>query len=183
MMSKTSAQRATYAAGVAAVALALSSMAYGDTAFEMKTSERDMFGSANVNAGEYEKGIQRLERMTESVGQSHKMRVTAFTDLCVAHTMERNLEAAEKYCRQAIETGWELGSGYNNLGVLNVAKGNYEAALRNFEQAAQYRDGGLIAKRNLKRARISLAAIRGIPTDQLAANDEGSSQGSPGQGS
>jgi Flp pilus assembly protein TadD len=173
----------TYAAGVAAAALALSSIASADTAFELKTSERDMFGSANVNAGEYEKGIQRLERMAESVGQSHKMRVTAFTDLCVAHTMERNLEDAEKYCRSAIETGWELGSGYNNLGVLNVAQGNYEAALRHFEQAAQYRDGGLIAKRNLKRARISLAALRGVPVDQFAANDSDFESGPAGQGS
>jgi tetratricopeptide (TPR) repeat protein len=174
MMSKTSTLRMTYAAGVAAAALALSSIASADTAFELKTSERDMCWAANVNA---------LERMAESVGQSHKMRVTAFTDLCVAHTMERNLEDAEKYCRSAIETGWELGSGYNNLGVLNVAQGNYEAALRHFEQAAQYRDGGLIAKRNLKRARISLAALRGVPVDQFAANDNDFESGPAGQGS
>lgn len=182
-MSKTSTLRMTYAAGVAAAALALSSIASADTAFEMKTSERDMFGSANVNAGEYEKGIQRLERIAESVGQSHKMRVTAFTNLCVAHTMQRNLDAAEKYCVNAIETGWELGAGYNNLGVLNVAQGNYEAAVRHFEQAAQYRDGGLIAKRNLKRARISLASLRGISVDQLAANDDDFGRDTAGQGS
>ena len=142
------------------------------SAFELKTTDREMFGTANVAAGESRKGIDRLERMANVVGNSHKMRATAFTDLCVAHTMEGNLEAAQDFCNRAVETGWDQGTALNNRGVLNVARGDYYAARADFEQSMQYRDARAIAKRNLARADTSIAALQAKEANRFAANDE-----------
>ncbi|RMF96720.1 MAG: hypothetical protein D6727_07360, partial [Gammaproteobacteria bacterium] len=67
------------------------------------------------------------------------------------------LEAADRYCDEAVQLGWSAGLAYNSRGVLAVVKGDYEAAARNFTAAIRHSGADALATRNLRRVQAVLA--------------------------
>ena len=126
--------------------------------FELMTHDTFVAGKDDVDAGAFDQGIAKLEkRLSDSMPLSTK--IPTLIDLCVAHTMQKNLREATMYCDLALESSWYTGLSYNNRGVLQIAKGNYEAAARDFEAAIRNRGADAMARRNLGRATARLAAI------------------------
>lgn len=163
--------RLTLAAAAAATALALAATAHAGDEFEMMVHKDDVYGARAVEAGDFEKAIQRLERRLGDDGrQSNSIRSPVLIDLCVAYTMAGRVRDAETACDAAVETGWSSGLAYNNRGVLHVARGNYTAALQDFERAVEAHGADTLARRNLDRVRTVIARNSQQPdgTPQIA---------------
>lgn len=136
----------------------MGSIASAGDPFELILHDEDVWGARAVESGDYDKGILRLERILKGA-VSHGTRAPVLIDLCVAYTMKKNFEMATKRCDAAIENGWSLGLAYNNRGVLNIAMGEYEAALADFEMAKGKRGAGALKRRNAMRTIDRLQAI------------------------
>lgn len=136
---------------VAILLVLITSPVQAESRFELVTHPADVYGANDVANGEIEKGIQRLNKMLGSDRQAHSVRVPILIDLCVAYTMLKDFDAATEACDAAVETGWFAGLAYNNRGVLNVAKGDYQAAQSDFESAISKRGADKLARRNLDR--------------------------------
>ncbi|MDP6675770.1 MAG: hypothetical protein QGH93_13095 [Gammaproteobacteria bacterium] len=136
---------------VALVIIMVTPVSYAGEPFEISTHDVEVYGTYDIVDGEYEKAIDRLQRALKRTGNSSRRRVPYLTNLCVAYTMMRNLEKADKYCNEAIETQQNLGLAYNNRGVFNIASGDYIAACADFESALNQRGGGSAKRKNLSR--------------------------------
>ena len=127
--------------------------------FELISHESYLPENPDVESASYDSQISKLEkRLTKSL--PHSIRTPILIDLCAAHTIKRNLDKATQYCDQATESGWYSGLAYNNRGVLQIAKGNYEMAARDFEKSIRGRGVDAMAKRNLSRTQARLAEIK-----------------------
>lgn len=128
--------------------------------YEM-TSYTHGAGSEELLAGQYEAAIEAASGRS---ARSSDDRLIASTNLCVAHTMQGDFDAAREACALALKlaraadvVGGRLprpstatAKALSNLGVLNAISGNADAAERNFRTAARIGawDG---ASRNLAR--------------------------------
>lgn len=128
--------------------------------FEMKMHDADIYGSRDVEAGNYSQGIQKLESLLARGSMASSRKIAVLSDLCVAYTMVRELEKASEVCDQAVAIGWSSGLALNNRGVFNIARGDYQAAIADFQEATGERGGGLIASRNLDRATDRVLAMQ-----------------------
>lgn len=128
--------------------------------FKALLHDKGTYGSDDVAAGRYAQGIEKLSVRANNDRTAHSMRVPALIDLCAAYTMTRDLEKAKEACDKAVDSGWYSGHAYNNRGALNIAVGNYEAAIRDFQAAIAGRGADQVARTNLRFAEERLVAKR-----------------------
>ena len=174
--NKYSLQSLGHLLGSLAVFLVLApcSAALASEPVEVMMHEDDVHGAQNIEAGEYTKGIERLLRRLGSGKQAYSIRAPVLIDLCASYTMIEDFETATRYCDEAVELGWYSGIAYNNRGALNIAKGDYDSAVRDFQAAVDGRGAESLARRNLHRAQKRLADMREAqsPTVALAMDTE-----------
>jgi tetratricopeptide (TPR) repeat protein len=133
---------------VALVIVMVTPVANAEGPFEISMHDVEVYGTRDLESGNYERAIERLERALARTGTASSRRAPLLTNLCVAYTMTRNLEAAEKYCDEAVDTHRDLGLAYNNRGVASIARGDYVSACADFAAALDERGGGGSVKRN-----------------------------------
>ncbi len=134
--------------------------AQADPVFELVTHPKNIHGVEKFSAGEYAAGVKRLKNRLGSKQQAYTQRVPILIDLCAGYTMLEDFRSASEACDAAVESGWYSSLALNNRGVLSIAKGNYEAAIRDFERAVDSKGARRTARRNLERAQNRLAAIK-----------------------
>ena len=149
----------------ASIALA-GTAAAAERAFQLQTSEDEVYGTRFVEQGAFEEGADRLKLALELAGTARMMRAPVLNNLCVAYTMENRLDEANGYCNDYVSNGRELGLAFNNRGVLNIARGDLHAAIADFETAVNKHGASQIAQQNLQLARelvASQADDNGVP--------------------
>ena len=146
--------------------------AQGGEPIEVMLHDDDVYGAREIEAGEYAKGVEHLlTRLGEKL-QAHSIRTPIIIDLCAGYTMLEDFEAATRYCDAAVASGWSTGLALNNRGALYAAQGDYENATRDFQAAIELRGADRIARRNLNRIEIRVAAL-------LSRNDHTLAQATP----
>lgn len=82
---------------------------------------------------QYGLAIERLERrLQHGTGDTD----IQLTNLCTAYVATGQLDKATPVCNEAVEANGEfVGTAYNSRGVLNSLKGDFIAALADFENA------------------------------------------------
>lgn len=145
------------AACLAASMATLGLAAQAGEPLEMQTHWRDVPGVRDIEAGRYERGVERLERRLATGRKSPWRRVPILIDLCVGYTMLAQYEKAEEACDAAVKAKWYTHISRNNRGVLNMVLGRHDAALLDFKAAAarNYQE----AEGNMRRAEQTVAAI------------------------
>jgi tetratricopeptide (TPR) repeat protein len=118
--------------------------------YELRLHDRDVYGKYALLEGKVDLSIERLERQLARTS-SHRNLAPVLIDLCVAYTVKRDFDKARERCDAAIENGWSLSTAYNNRGVMHVARGDYLAAVDDFEMAIGKRKTQWI-KRHLAQA-------------------------------
>jgi Flp pilus assembly protein TadD len=154
--------------GVVALTLALSSNTLAGEPFEVMMHEKQVDGAQHIEAGEYAEGVERLIARLGSRKQPISVRAPILVDLCAGYTMLEAFETATRYCDEAIELGWYSGIAYNNRGALNIAKGDYASAVRDFQAAVDSKGADALARRNLLRAQQRVADTRGVQSTTVA---------------
>lgn len=135
---------------------------------EVMMHEDDVYGANDIEAGDYAKGVQHLLTRLGDEHQAISIKTPIVIDLCAGYTLLKDFEAATKYCDEAVNTGWSKGLALNNRGALNVAKGDYENAILDFQAAIESRGADRMAHRNLNRIEARVAAMV-RPNDKLLA--------------
>ena len=158
-------------------ALALGTAASADPAepFEVMMHGDDVYGARDIEAGNYARGVERLESRLGGSLQAYSSRTPIIIDLCAGYTMLEQFEEATRFCDEAVENGWSAGLALNNRGALHVAKGDYELAIRDFQAALRANGADAIARRNLERVQVRIAELR-KPQDAAMANVAESTQ-------
>lgn len=110
------------------LAIPLTSVAYEVNVLTGAGSE-----SKALDKGRYSLAIERLERRLQSgMGDT----VIQLTNLCTAYVATSQLEKATPVCDEAVEADGDfVGTAYNSRGVLNALKGDFVAALADFDRA------------------------------------------------
>ncbi|MFT5482834.1 MAG: tetratricopeptide (TPR) repeat protein [Halieaceae bacterium] len=118
---------------------------------QLKTSDREVYGTRDIESGQYAAGIEKLEI---ALARSAMLlyRAPILNNLCVAYVATAKYDSASTYCDMAVESGYDLDLAYNNRGVLNYSVGNVEDGIRDFEFATKLGKGYGVAKGNLARA-------------------------------
>ena len=179
-MSTTSTTLRTLSLGLAlATGLAFAGSAVAGQAFQLQTSEDEVYGTRFVEQGAFEEGTDRLKLALELAGTARMMRAPVLNNLCVAYTMESRLDEAQAYCNDYVSNGRELGLALNNRGVLNWARGDVQAAIADFEGAVSENGASQIAQQNLRLAR-QLVAARNIDSGSRTASAQASEENNAG---
>lgn len=144
---------------VLAMLLGLGAGDAGADPFELKTHARDYRGVRGIESGDYEEGIAKLEAQRETRAEVSSLQAPVLIDLCVGYIMARELDKATAACEKSVRSRWYAGLAYNNRGVLKIALGQYESAIRDFEKALEAGGAKSVAGRNLARARERLASL------------------------
>lgn len=131
--------------------------ATASTAIELKTADREIPGTREIEAGNYAAGIAKLERALNRPNHSVG-RAPALINLCVAFVATQQLERAARYCDAAVANGISLELAYNNRAVLKLVRGDLQAAVADLEKAALLKPGTNVVQRNLDRARARAQA-------------------------
>ena len=134
--------------GVMAASLALAVIDAKADPFEVRVSQEDVPGTAQMKRGDVDKAIAYLERAAKHRGE-YPLGAVA-TNLCAAFVVKGALALAEVWCDLAVEESDKGGAAYNNRGVLRALQGDYGAAIEDFRQATRLRnypfDTGSIAQ-------------------------------------
>ena len=117
---------------------------------QLKTSDREVYGTREIESGDYAAGIEKLELALERT-VTRRGKAPILNNLCVAYVATRDLESANTYCQMAVDNGYNLDLAYNNRGVMNYSAGNVEASIRDFDLANKLALGYGIAGKNLAR--------------------------------
>jgi len=141
-----------------------------EVAFKLQTTDRAMYGTRQVDDGEFAAGAQRLERMLSLAGSSRSLRQPALNDLCVAYTMLRDFEAAQARCEASVENGRDTGRALNNRGVMRIAAGDYEGGVQDFAAALEAGGARAAASENLMRAQQRVAEMRADDSRERTAD-------------
>ncbi len=89
--------------------------------------------SKALDRGDYKVAIKRLERRIEHGTGDTDIQLT---NLCTAYVVTGRFDKAEDVCDKAVEANGEfVGTAYNSRGVLHSLKGDYVAAMADFEKA------------------------------------------------
>lgn len=132
--------------------------AAASTAMEFATAKQEVPGTRDIEAGNFDAGIAKLERALSRANHALD-RAPALVNLCVALAVTNQLDRAAEYCDAAIANGVSLELAYNNRAVLNLMRGDSQAAIADLEKAALLKPGAKIVQRNLDRA-VALAQGR-----------------------
>jgi Flp pilus assembly protein TadD len=140
-----------HAAVIAAIAalIAVSTTALAGDRYELRAHDADVYGKYALLDGNIDVSIERLEKRLAGA-RAHSFRAPLLINLCAAYTMKRDFVKAEERCDAAIENGWNAKMAYNNRGIMHVARGDYLAAVDDFEAAAGGRESGLYGKHLLQ---------------------------------
>ncbi|MDM3871402.1 hypothetical protein QSV34_08545 [Porticoccus sp. W117] len=128
-----------------------------DLAMQLRTSDREVHGTREVEAGNYDAGIAKLHKALENTGSSLR-RAPILNNLCVAYVASGQLENAQAYCDLAVESGFEQSVAHNNRGVLNFVLGNFDASVKDLETATKVGSQKLYVERNLDLAKTNKGA-------------------------
>lgn len=139
--------RTVVPAVVAAIAMlvAFSTSVLAGDRYELRAHDADVYGKYALLDGRIDVSIERLEKRLAGA-RAHSHRAPLLINLCAAYTMKRDFAMAEERCNAAIDNGWNVKMAYNNRGIMHVARGDYLAAVDDFEAAAGRREHGLYAK-------------------------------------
>ncbi|MEE4203222.1 MAG: hypothetical protein V2I45_06305 [Halieaceae bacterium] len=121
-------------------------------AMELKTADREVLGTRDIEAGHFSQGIVKLERALQHANHSFG-RAPALINLCVAHAALGELDKADRYCNEAVETGIDAGLAYNNRAVVNCLRGRLDACVGDLEKAGQIQPRNPVVQRNIQRLR------------------------------
>ena len=136
-------------AATAVIALAgTMNSAYAAQKLQLKTSDREVYGTREIESGAYAAGIEKLELALARAGTRHR-RAPILNNLCVAYVAIQDMESADIYCQLAVENGYNLDLAYNNRGVMNYVAGNIEACVQDLDLAVKLGLGYGVAKKNL----------------------------------
>lgn len=162
--------------------LGVSGAATAETpAFRLQTTDRALYGSREVDQGNFAAGAARLEKMLALAGSSRSLRQPALNDLCVAYTMLRDFEAAQARCQESVANGRSTGLALNNRGVMKIAAGEYDSGVQDFVAALEAGGASRVARENLSLAQQRVAEIRAAGKAERAAdNASGETTDQPG---
>lgn len=161
---------ATAKAAVAALMIAAFPSISCADGWELRTTERAVPGTAEIEAGNTDKAIEISEvRLPHA---SPREAVAYLTNLCIGYILKKDFETAGEYCDKAVNSPTEKTVSLNNRGVLKALQGDLVGAIDDLARAAsegcvgecsQSADapGDLprpIARRNLGRAEVLAAA-------------------------
>lgn len=155
-----------------AIALSASASAEEKTTFEM-ASYSNSPGGKEIAAGDYTGAIARASRGLWRFDATTAL--VASTNLCVAHTVKRDLAEAESACAKAVTLAKRADAtpstrfpraiatskAMMNRGVLRALRGDSIGAANDFREAAAMRGADPAASRNL-------AYLQSSPTHRLA---------------
>ncbi len=145
-------------AGTTSLPVVAEALDYSDT-LEIRTADKEVWGTREVESGDYVKGIEKLKTRLNPSGVSH-FQGPILINLCVAYTATHDFENATRYCNRAVDNGYKRGLAYNNRGVLHYLTGNVDASIADFEKARELVLRYGIAKRNLARVESQSVALR-----------------------
>jgi Flp pilus assembly protein TadD len=98
-----------------------------------------------LEAEEYERGIELLQRVTEAAPHA----TTAHIDLGIAYRLTGDYERAESSIRKALELNPRHPAAHNELGIVYRKMGRFEEARESYETALSISSGFHFARRNL----------------------------------
>lgn len=130
--------------------LGFTTPALADNALELKTADREILGTRDVEAGHFTAGIAKLERALQHANH-HYDRAPALVNLCVAHAAIGELEKASQYCDEAIETGVDTALAYNNRAVVNCLRGDLDSCAEDLSKAGNLQPRNPVVQRNVAR--------------------------------
>jgi hypothetical protein len=122
--------------------------AYAAQNLQLRTADREVYGTREIESGDYAAGIKKLELALERT-VTRPGRAAILTNLCVAYVATQDLQSAGTYCQLAVDNGYDLDLAYNNRGVMNYIAGDVEAGIQDFELASKLGLGYGVATRNL----------------------------------
>jgi Flp pilus assembly protein TadD len=153
---------------VGALAVVFGAPTYSAEPFEVMMHEDQAYGATDIESGDFLKGVTRLQTRLERGVQSFTTRTPIVIDLCVGYTMLENFDEATRYCDEAVDSGWATGLALNNRGALNIAKGEFKSAIRDFEAALDADGADAMARRNLRRVHVRIAELRKMQESVMA---------------
>ncbi|GGD52213.1 tetratricopeptide repeat protein [Lacimicrobium alkaliphilum] len=127
---------------------------------ELKTSYQDVPGVRNIEAGQYQTGIQKLKTLLGNT-RLPELTAPAHINLCVAYTALGQINNAEAFCDMAIKqhsSKRDLSIAYNNRGVLHYVQGKTEQGLKDMQIATELNPANSLAVRNA----IRLSGVEGM---------------------
>ena len=163
------------------VVATLPSISHAD-AWELRTVDKEVPGTREIESGRIEKGIQISKFYLTRIPSPYK--VALLTNLCIGYILMDNFAKAEHYCDRAVARKFERAVTHNNRGVLQALQGNVAAAQSEFSTAAEIgcdapcstnvKASGVfprqVARRNLQLAESRLLASQKTnDTEQVAS--------------
>lgn len=119
-------------------ALLLSTGVQAKPVLSMKTSIEDVNGVRDVEAGNYQAGIRKLDAMLAKTSVTGN-RLPILTNLCVAHVATGDLERADSYCNLAVQISNKTTHtiALNNRAVLRYLQDDPVAAAADLKAAKE----------------------------------------------
>jgi len=125
--------------------------------YKLVAHDDEVFGKYALLDGNVDVAIGRFERRLDGA-TANSRRAPLLINLCAAYTLKRDFAKAEERCNAAIENGWSVRKAHNNRGIMRVARGDYLAAVEDFEVAAGRLESGIYGRHLLQaRNRIDQA--------------------------
>ncbi|GGW93560.1 hypothetical protein [Alteromonas halophila] len=133
-------------------ALFIGTSVNAEPVLSMKTSIEDVNGVRDVEAGNYQTGIRKLEAALAKTSVTGN-RLPILTNLCVAHVATGDLEQANRYCNDAVQHSNKLTStiALNNRAVLHYLNDDLVAAAADLEAADKNARMPALIKGNLEK--------------------------------
>lgn len=117
-----------------------------------------LLGHKALRDGNPDKAIMLFERGLEEKLAGHR-RVNALSDLCIAYNFTGQNDAALEACNEAIALNADYWRAYNNRANIYYDRGDYAAALADYEAAARLNPRSVAVRRNidLVKPRVAVA--------------------------
>ena len=90
----------------------------------VKTSVADVNGVREIESGNWEQGI-RKSKAALARNSAISLRKPLLDNLCAANLAISNMEQANQYCNDAVNTGKASVISYNNRAVMLYVMGNF----------------------------------------------------------
>jgi len=102
--------------------------------WELRSAQATVPGTREIESGNIEKAIQISRIQLPHTSQQKK--VAVLTNLCIGYILTSNFVQADEFCNQAAERPNEKSVSHNNRGVLRALQGDLDAAMADFQIAA-----------------------------------------------